>query len=164
MPRNNKVSFNDSGFNEIKEQLKKAHVEAKEKYDNEKTSKQSLGNKVVAIIVLIAIMAVIVFVIILNFELLLMPKNSITIIVNDQNGDVIEGLRLYANSDNHSFTIEFDETSGSTVTELGVKPGNYILTFENIPENYNCNEITDEFTMSDGDKIKLEYECTKENE
>lgn len=169
MSEKNKTSFNLEDLKKIKEQVKKAHTEAKTEYKekkdrSEEPQKQTIGNKIVGIIILIALLALVVVAILSNFELLFLPKNSVTITISDQNGDAIDGLSLYANSSNHSFTIEFDENTGTNVTELGVKPGDYTLTFENIPEHYNCTKIVDNFTMSDGDKIKLKYECTKENE
>ncbi len=168
MSENSKASFNLDDFKELKKQMEKKYAEAKTQYDENKTSgeespKQSVGNKVIGIIILIAILGIVIYVVISNLELIFLPKNSVTIVVRDQNGDVIEGLRLYASSTNHSFTVEFDENGSTNVTELGVKSGDYTLIFENIPKNYNCDKTIDRFTMAEGDKVKLKYECTKGN-
>lgn len=168
MSENSKTTFNSEDFKNLKAQMQKAYAEAKTEYDEkkakgEKIPQQPLGQKIIGIIILIVIVVLVGIVVALNFEFLFAPKNSVTFIVSDQNGDVIEGLRLYADSSNHSFTIEFDETVGINVTELEVGPGDYTVTFENVPENYNCPKMADNFTMSDGDKIELKYECTKEN-
>lgn len=166
MSKNDKISFNVEDFKNFKEQIKKASTDAKIEYDekNAEVPKQSIGNKIIGVIMLIVLLVLVVVVVVSNLELFFMPKNSVTIVVSDQNGNLIEGLEIYVNSSNHSFTIDFDENSSTNITELGVKPGEYTLTFENIPSNYNCDKIVDYFTMTDGDKIKLKYECTKESE
>lgn len=166
---NNQSSFDKEEFKKIKEQIKQAYTENKAEYENqknkdEKTPKQSLVNKILGIIILIVIIVMVVAVMISNFELLFLPKNSVTITVNDQNGNVIDGLKLYISNEVNSYTIEFDENSSSTITELGVEAGDYTLTFEEIPNGYTCSEVTDSFTLSEGGKVKINYECIKENE
>lgn len=159
MSGNSKSTFNLDDLKKIKEQFEKAKEE-----ENNKTEvpKQSLGNKILGITILIGLIVSVVVVVVLNIDTLLMPKNSVTIIVSDQNGEVIDGLELQLQSEENFYTFKYSEESGSNVTELGFKPGDYNITFVNIPENYNCDIIIDSFTMSEGDKIKLEYCCTKE--
>lgn len=126
------------------------------------TQKQPLRNKILGVLILTALLASAIVLIVLNIDTLLMPKNSVTIIVSDQNGEVIEGLELHLESEENLYTFDYTETTGPSMTELGFKAGDYNVTFINIPENYSCDKMTDNFTMSDGDKIKLEYKCTKE--
>ena len=164
-----KATFNLEDFNKLKDEMKKAYTNAKEDYEVKKANgfepqKQSLGKKIVGIIILIAIILLVGLVLVLNFELLFLPKNSVTFVVSDQNGEVIDGLSLRVESSVHTFFVEFDEFSTINITGLGVKPGEYTVFFENIPENYDCIKIMDQFTMTDGGKLKLKYECTKESE
>lgn len=166
MSGKSKTIFNSDDLKKLKEQFEKAKAEAEKdegnNNNNNEAPKQTLGSKVLGIIILIALLASVIVVVVLNIDTLLMPKNSVTIIVSDQNGEVIEGLELQLDSGENFYTFEYSETTGTNVTELGVKPGDYSITFVNIPENYSCDKIADDFTMSEGDKIKLEYQCTKE--
>ena len=162
-----KTTFDMENLKKIKEQMQNIQSEAKKENINKKSGdeeipKQSLGNKIVGIIVLIVIIALVGIVIVLNFDLLFMPKNSVTVVVSDQNGDVIDGLNLYVSNENKSFYIDYEQTSGTSITEVGVTPGTYTLIFHDIPEGYSCLKLVDEFTLSEGGKVKLEYECTKE--
>lgn len=163
-----KSSLNIENLKEIKKQFKTISEQTKKDYSNKKlsdeeSSKSTTGNKLLGIIFVIAIIVVVIIALALNVEMLFLPKNSVTIVVSDQNGEVINGLNIQVDSNENSFSVDFDETTGIEVTELGVKPGDYTLTFQNIPKNYTCSKVIDDFTMSDNGKIKLEYECSKDN-
>jgi len=167
MSENNKSNFNAEDFKNLKELMKKGYEESKKEYDKKKENgeeipKQPLWKKVLGIFLIIVVLICVVLAVLSNIVLMFAPKNSVTFIVSDQNGEVINGLSLIVESNNHLFTIDFDETSGTNITELGVKAGEYTITFENIPENYTCSTVIDDFSMTDGDKINLKYECTKE--
>jgi len=167
MSENNKSNFNAEDFKNLKELMKKGYEESKKEYDKKKENgkgipKQPLWQKVLGIILVIVVLICVVLAVFKNIGIMFAPKNSVTLIVSDQNGEVINGLSLIVESNNHLFTIDFDETSGTNITELGVKAGEYTITFENIPENYTCSTVIDDFSMTDGDKINLKYECTKE--
>ena len=161
----NKSSFNLEDLKNAAEQIKQAKKEYEEKEEKGEIQKpkQTLANKIVGIIVLVAILALVIVVVILNLDTLLMPKNSVTFEVKNQNGEVVEGLEIHVSSSDNLYTIEYDKDSSISETVLDVKPGEYEVRFEIIPENYTCSKILDNFTMNDGDKIKLEYECTKDN-
>lgn len=159
MSGNTKSTFNLDDLKKLKEQLKKA----KEEGNNKNVApKQSIGNKIISIMILIGLIVSVIVIVVLNIGTLLMPKNSVTIIISDQNGEVIDGLELQLQSEENFYTFKYSEESGPNVTELGFKPGNYNIVFINIPQNYNCDKIIDSFVMSEGDKVKLEYRCTKE--
>lgn len=167
MSENNKSNFNAEDFKNLKELMKKGYEESKKEYDKKKENgeeipKQPLWQKVLGIILIIVVLICVVLAVLSNIGTMFAPKNSVTFIVSDQNGEVIKGLSLRVESSDHLFTIDFDETSGTNITELGVKEGEYTIIFENIPENYTCSTVMDDFKMTDGDKIKLKYECTKE--
>ena len=44
---------------------------------------------------------------------------------------------------------------------LDLEPGDYILVFDYVPDGYSCSSLSDNFTLLDGSKLKLEYECDK---
>jgi len=144
-------------FNEMKEAAQKAKTEAKEK--NIEVPKQSLGQKIIGIIVLIALLLGVGFIALSNLDMLFLPKNSVTLIVKDQNGDAINGLTVHFNGP-QIYNNEFTDIADLTI--LDVKPGDYIVTFEDIPDGYTCEKIMDNFTLNVDGKVKLEYTCTKE--
>ena len=148
-------------FKNVQEQVKKESEEGKS--NGEEVPKQSLGQKIIGILLLLVIVVIVAIVFISNLDLLFMPKNSVTFIISDQNGEVINGLRLEAIGDDKTIYIEFDEETGTDITELGFIPGEYKLKFRDVPSGYTCPDISEKFNMNDGDKLKLEYECTKDN-
>ena len=160
-----KTSFNLEDLKKIKNQIKQAKKEYEEKIEKGEIQKQkpTLSNTIIGVIVIFIIIALIIILTIKNLDVILMPKNSVTFEVKNQNGEVIDGLEIYVSSTDNSFTIEYNKESSISITELGVSPGNYEVYFRNIPNNYTCPQILDEFTMEKDGKIKLEYECTKEN-
>ena len=44
-----------------------------------------------------------------------------------------------------------------------VEPGEYSLRFSNFNLNYDCPTFLEDITMSEGDKLKIEYQCKKED-
>lgn len=165
--KHSKNEFNIEDFNEIKEKLKNAYSESNKQQEEKKArgeeiKKQSLGQKIIGIIILIVLIIGVGVVFIFNLDMFFLPKNSVTITVKDQNDNIINGLIVHFNSSNNSFTIDYNENSTIEITELGVKPGDYTLTFINVPEGYICSKMMDNFTLNDGGKVKLEYSCIKE--
>jgi len=146
-------------LNQIKEASKQAKEMHQEKIEGEMI-KQSLGKKLLGIIILIAIVAGVIFVIISNFETILLPKNSITINVADQNGEVVNGLKIQIQVNSEIQEFEFIDTT--SITMLDAKPGEYTIVFEEVPEGYSCSELVDNFTLNQDGKVRLEYECIKE--
>ena len=90
---------------------------------------------------------------------MVLQKNSITIKVFDQNGDAIEGIKVNIQSVNGVYNESFTNVFNNTI--LDAKPGNYLLTFQDIPGDYVCPQLIDNFTLKQDGKIKLEYECRK---
>ena len=43
-----------------------------------------------------------------------------------------------------------------------MEAGDYILTFEEIPEGYTTSVLVENFTLNQDGKVKLEYELIKE--
>ena len=163
-----KSSMGNFDFNEIKKQmkeLKEATEKAKNEYEEKEAkgeiSKQPLGQKVLGILILVVLLIIVGFVIISNLDTLFLPKNSITIKVTDENGDSIEGISINVSSKDGIYNENYNDFSNTTI--LGAKSGDYILTFTSIPEGYTCQELVDNFTLNQDGKIKLEYECTKNN-
>ena len=165
--RESRTSFNIEDLKNVAEQFKNMQEQVKKeseerKSNGEEVPKQSLGQKIIGILLVLVIIVVVAVVFISNIDLLFMPKNSVTFVISDQNGEVINGLRLEAIGDDKTIYIEFDEDTGTDITKLGFIPGKYKLKFMHVPSGYICPDISEKFTMNDGDKLKLEYECTKE--
>lgn len=162
----NKVSQGNFDLNELKEQMskiKEAAAEAKKENQErenrgEPKAKEPLWKKIVGIIIIMIILGAVGFVVISNLDMLFLPKNSVTIVVKDENENAINGLNLKLIGPNH-YDVDYEDITDQTL--LDVKPGDYILTFEMIPEGYNCEKSTDKFTLAEGGKVKLEYKCSK---
>lgn len=149
-----------SKFNEIKEAADKAKKEQEIKESTGEVAPQSLGNKILGIIILIVLVIGIGYILFSNLDTLLMPKNAVTIVVSDQNNNEINGLKIEIRGE-QTYYQEFDDIKDVTI--LGVTPGDYNLYFEYVPTNYSCSTITDKFTLKKDGKIKLEYKCEKLN-
>lgn len=121
---------------------------------------QSLGNKILGIVVLIVLVIGIGFILVSNLDMLLLPKNSVTIVVSDENDNVISGLKIEIHGE-QTYYQEFEDIKDVTI--FGVNPGDYNLYFEYVPIGYSCGTISDKFTLKKDGKIKLEYECEKVN-
>ena len=147
-------------MSQVKAEFEKAKKEQDERKEKGETlPKESLGKKIIGIILLVLIVIGLGLVIWFNLDTILLPKNSITISVVDQNGEAINGLILDINGP-VMYDQEFEDIAD--VTFLDAKPGDYNLIFESIPDGYTCSKTQDYFTLSKNGKIKLEYECTKE--
>ena len=156
-------------FKELKnqiDQIKSASAQAKKEYEENKTSgnytKQPIGQKIIGIIILVALIVGVGFGIWTNLDTIFLPKNSITVTVTDQYGEAINGLKIniYAGTIYHD--IEFaDDISTNTI--IGATAGEYTLEFEYIPEGYSANDLIDTFTLTQDGKVNLKYKCTKDN-
>ena len=60
-----------------------------------------------------------------NLDVILLPKNSITVVVTDQNGNAIEELKLNLYADTQSYDIEYSDISDYTI--LSAVPGDYTV-------------------------------------
>ena len=129
--------------------------------NNNKLDKCPLWKRIISILIALIIIVFIVFVIASNFDTISIPKNSVTIVVKDQSGNSIDGLKIRFSAGDKDYNIEFDKLT--KITQDNLKPGDYDLYFEYVPDNYNCEVINDNFTLSKGDKVKLEYICNKIN-
>lgn len=162
-----KYSAENFDVNELKEQMSKiknAGLKANKEYEEKKkkgeVEKQPFSQKIVGIIIIVIIIIGLLFGFISNLDTLLLPKNSITINVTDQDGKIIEGVKINVQNVEGDYLEEF--VIESSLTILDAKPGNYILTFEETPSGYSCPDLVDNFTLNQDGKIKLEYECVKE--
>jgi len=147
-------------FNEIKEASEKAKKEQAIKESTGKVTPQSLGNKILGIIILIALVIGIGFILVSNLDMLLLPKNSVTIVVSDENDNAINGLKIEIRGE-QTYYQEFEDIKDVTI--LDVAPGDYNLYFEYVPSGYYCSTINDKFTLKQNGKEKLEYKCEKES-
>ena len=160
-----KFSSGKFDFNEFKEEINKIKDAAKEAKSEEnkepkENKKTSMGQQIIGIIILIAVVVGTLAIIISNLDTILLPENSIKILVSDQNGEIIEGLTVTLQGENGAYLESF--TSQQNITILKATPGDYIISFENIPEGYTCSTLSDNFTLNDGEKLKVKYECIKE--
>ena len=80
--------------------------------------------------------------------------------ISDQNDEVIEGLTVTIQGENGAYLETF--TSQKNITILDATPGDYIISFTDIPEGYTCSTLSDNFTLNEGEKLKVKYECTNE--
>ena len=153
-------NFSLEDFAKIKDGIKQAvEEETKKQQNGEKKPKQTLWKTILGIFLLLILVGIVAFVIIGNLDTILLPKNTVTVIVKDQDGEAIRGLKVRFNAGGADRTIEYEDIPN--VIEFGVEPGDYDLYFENIPEDYECEKIRDTFTLEDGGKVKLEYTCNK---
>ena len=70
----------------------------------------------------------------------------------DENEKAVDGLRLKLIGPSH-YNVDY--------TILDATPGDYLIAFEIVPEGYTCEKVTDNFTLNEGGKVKLEYSCSK---
>lgn len=160
-----KHSINSFDIEELKnqmEQIKNAKKEYEENGQKEDYTKQPLGQKIIGIIILIALVIGVGFAIWTNLDTMFLPKNSITITVTDQNGETINGLKINLQLGSDEQDMEFTENS-SSITILDATAGEYTLTFEEVPEGYSTDELVDTFILNQDGKVNLKYQCTKEN-
>lgn len=146
---------------ELKETVDKAKIEYQKNgnMDDGSGKKDSLIKKILGLILLAVIFVVGSILVFSNMDMLFLPENSIRIVVTDQNGDAINGLKLNLTGGGISSDKEFIDTTEITI--LGAATGNYTLIFSEIPEGYSCDEKLDKFTLEEGKKIKVKYECEK---
>lgn len=150
------------GFSEIKKTVEKAKEEySKEENKNGEEVKQTLGSKILGIIILVGLLIGCGWAIIANLDTILLPKNSINIVVSDEAGDAIEGLKINIRSMDVIYNNDYESTKDIVI--LGAKPGKYMITFETVPEGYVCDILTDTFELEQDGKIKLEYECRRDS-
>ena len=148
-------------MSEFKEAYSKAKKEHEEKEKNGEIKKEPLGKKILGIIIIIVLVIGTGFVLFDNLDLLFLPKNSITIIVKDQNGEAINGLKVNLESTAQIYNQEFEDIPDITI--LSAIPGDYTLHFSSIPDGYTCHDLFDNFTLKENGKVKLEYVCEKDN-
>ena len=163
----NKTSMGNLDLKELKEKMQetKAAIEqAKVEYElnggNREAEKQPLGQKIVGVLIIIALFFGLGWALVSNIGLMLLPKNSITIVVRDENGEHLEGvsIRLVNHEDNYYGTHD----NVSNLTLLNMQDGEYTLTFEDVPEGYNPDKLIDTFTLPENGKVKVEYICREE--
>ena len=156
------TSFGLEDIKQLKEGINKVKEEVeKQKSEGNPEIKQPLGNKIGGFIVLLFIIVFVVVMLVLNYDMLFLPKNTVVFTVTDQNGNAVEGLELYVNGDQNSFYIKFDEYTGSKVKKLNVKPDEYTISLHYVPENYDCSDVKSEFILNNGDKYKFSANCVK---
>ena len=147
-------------MDQVKQEYEKAKKEQSEKKaKGEILSKEPLGKKIIGIILLVLLVSGVGLILWFNLDTILLPKNSITILVVDQNNEAINGLKIHLNGPT-MYDQEFEDISDITI--LDAKPGDYNLIFESIPDGYTCSKTQDYFTLAKDGKVKLEYECRKE--
>lgn len=166
MEKKSSSNFDVKAFKEQMNQIKGEYDKAKLENEAKKAQgepiekpKQPLGKTIVGVLILVLIVGLVGYVVLNNLDVILLPKNSITLVVVDQDGNAINGLKINIRG-NHIYDEEFTDISDITI--LDAEPGDYILTFEHIPEGYDCSKVVDNFTLKKDGKIKLEYKCTKE--
>lgn len=115
--------------------------------------------KIIGIIALIILFAASGFVLVLNMDILLLPKDSITIKVVDEKNREIDGLVIKLKGPD-TYTEEFKNKKSITFTD--VKAGEYQVIFAKIPSSYACPMEVNSFTLQQGGKVKMEYECMKQ--
>lgn len=140
-------------FSEIKAAAEKA------KEENKEVPKQSLGKKILGIGAIILLLGGVVWVLLSSLDMLILPKNTIKIIVSDQNGEGIPDLMVKVEHKNGGFDEDF--INESEIIIFGAIPGEYRVTFERVPEGYTCDTLYDTVTLEEDNKVKVEYECRK---
>ena len=155
---NSSIKFNLNDFKNAKEKLQNAYNEVNKQTPGD-GPKQTLGQKIMVIVIFVVLIAISGFVLINNLDMFLLPADSVTFIVTDQNGEAIPDLRLYV-SGPRSYTVDFDSIEERI---YNVEPGEYSLRFSNFNLNYDCPTFLEDITMSEGDKLKIEYQCKKED-
>jgi len=145
-------------FSEIKEAAEKAKSEDNK---NEIKFKQSLGSKILGIVAIVILLVGCGWAIFSSLDMLLLPKNTIKIIISDQNGEVIPELMV--NVEHSTSVFDEDFSNESEIIIFGATPGEYRVTFERVPEGYTCDTLYDTFTLEEDNKVKVEYECRKDD-
>lgn len=145
-------------FSDIKEAAEKVKSEDKK---NEIKFKQSLGSKILGIVAIVILLVGCGWMFFSSLDMLLLPKNTIKIIISDQNGEVIPELMVNVEHSTGSFDEDF--SNESEIIIFGATPGEYRVTFERIPEGYTCDSLYDTFTLEEDNKVKVEYECRKDS-
>lgn len=161
-----KINQGKFNLDELKEQIgkiKEAAEEAKTEAENKKNldeelPKEPLWKKILGIIIVIGLLGAAGYALISDADTVVMPKNTITIIVKDENEKAVDGLRLKLIGPSH-YNVDYTDIADYTI--LDATPGDYLITFEIVPEGYTCEKVTDNFTLNEGGKVKLEYSCSK---
>lgn len=146
-------------ISEIKAVAEKAKEENKD--GNKEVPKQTLGQKILGIGAIILLLGGVVWALLSSLDMLLLPKNTIKIIVADQNGEGIPDLMV--NVENRTGVFDEDFINESEIIIFGATPGEYRVTFERVPEGYTCDTLYDTFTLEEDNKVKVEYECRKDS-
>lgn len=153
------------------EDFKLARKKSKKEIENDEKEKElerilrrnRKDKKNISIILFVIATIAMICILIFNWDKLTLPKNSVMITVTDQNGDVIEGLIVRADSKDDYFAVFYEKNSNPTVVNSKLIPGEYKLDFRVVPNGYECPKIADTFVLNAGDRIKLNYECKKLN-
>lgn len=164
----NKTSETNFSLRDLKEQfgeMKKTIDSAKKEYEEkgikeENNGKQSFGQKILGIVVLVFLVGLGIFVLISNLGTVLLPKGSVTVVIKDQDNNKISGIKISITGED-GYYQEYEDAGNITILKL--KEGKYTLLFDYVPEDYSCPELIENFELSKGKKMKLEYECTKIN-
>ena len=155
-----KISNIDLG--ELKEKMSEIKAAAdKAKEEKTEVPKQTLGQKIIGIGVIILLLGGIGWFVLSSLDMLFLPSNTIKIIVADQNDEVIPELVVNVFRSDGGFSQDF--SNESKIIIFGATPGKYRITFENVPEGYTCDTMNDTFTLEEDGKVKVEYECRKDN-
>ena len=149
---------NQDNLSEIKDTTKESIKEEK-KNSGETAHNKTLWKIILGIIIITIILVVVGLVLKPNDDTILTPKSEITLVVKDENGNAINGLRLKLIGPNH-YNVDYKDIADYTI--LGAKAGDYLITFEIVPAGYTCETFNDNFTLTKGGKVKLEYSCSKE--
>ena len=112
-------------------------------------------------LIVVVFISFIVILVIINIDTIRLPKNSVTIVVHDQNGDPVNRLKIRFSAGGEDYNIEFKDNT--SITTKNIETGDYDLYFESIPDNYNCEKINDHFSFKKGNKVRLEYNCNKKD-
>lgn len=160
----NKSSMGNFDLNELKERMQEvkgaieqAKAEQEANGGEAAIPKQSLGQKIIGIFLLIVLLVGCGWALISNIDLMFLPKNSITIVVENESGEHLEGVSI--NLLNTTGIYNHTHTDVDNLTLLDMHPGKYILTFKEIPEGYTVDRLVDNLTLEQGGKVKVEYTC-----
>lgn len=157
-----KTSVGNIDLDELKGKFSEIKVAAeKAKEENKEVAKQTLGQKILGIGAIILLLGGVVWALLSSLDMLLLPKNTIKIIISDQNGEVIPDLMVNVGHRNGGFDEDF--INESEIIIFGATAGEYRVTFERVPEGYTCDTLYDTFTLEEDNKVKLEYECRKDS-
>lgn len=162
--KNNEFEYVYEDFKLARKKSKKEiEIEEKKRELKKKLKSNRKNKKSIGITIFLIFIACIISVLILNWDRLTLPKNSVMVTIKDQNGDSINGLIVRADSNKDYFAIIYEKDSGPTVVNSNLKPGEYTLRFIAVPDGYKCPKIDDTFILNSGDRVKLNYKCEKLN-